>query len=92
MQDCGYTLRTIAVDSEDRAGDGYALQGTGHVPDKLRMSSGRGKDAQSVLPKALRYHRDPVQDTRKKLKAIDCRLVVWSIVRRTPDGHVEYQE
>ena len=55
-----YTLRTIAADSEDRAGDGDELQGAGHVPDKLRMSSGRGKDAQSVPAKALRYRLHPV--------------------------------
>ena len=61
VQDCGYTLRTIAVDSEDRAGDGDELQGVHHVPDKLRMSAGRGKDAQSVLAKALRYRPDPLR-------------------------------
>ena len=54
VQDCGYTLQTIAVDSEDRADDGYTLQGAGSVPVKLRMSSGRGKDVQSVPGKALR--------------------------------------
>ena len=65
MQDCGYTLRTIAVDSEDRAGDGDELQGVHHVPDKLRMSAGRGKDAQSVLPKALSKRAHPIH---KKLE------------------------
>ena len=47
----GYTLRTIAVGSEDRTCVGYVLQGAGRVPVK---SSGRGTDAQSVPPKALR--------------------------------------
>ena len=57
---CGYTLRTIAVGSEDRAGDGDELQGVHHVPDKLRMSAGRGKDAQSVLAKALSKRAHPI--------------------------------
>ena len=38
-------MRTIAVGSEDRVGDGYTLQGTHRVPVKLRVSAGRGKDA-----------------------------------------------
>ena len=60
MQDWRYTFRTIAVDSEDRADDGDTLQGAGHVADKLRMSSGRGKDAKSVPAEALSYRRDPL--------------------------------
>ena len=39
VQDWEYTLRTIAVDSEDRVGDGDTLQGTHRVPVKLRMES-----------------------------------------------------
>ena len=50
--DCGYTLRTIAVGSEDRTKAGYVLQGAGRVPVKRPTSSGRGTDAQSVPAKA----------------------------------------
>ena len=53
-------MRTIAVDSEDRVGDGVTLHGVGRDPVKLRMSAGRGKDAQSVPRKALRYRPDPL--------------------------------
>ena len=48
----GYTLRTIAVGSEDRTKAGDTLHGAGRVPVKRPMSSGRGTDAQSVPPKA----------------------------------------
>ena len=34
VQDCEYTLRSIAVGSEDRTCVGYGLQGAGNVPDK----------------------------------------------------------
>ena len=61
MQNCEYTLRTIAVDSEDRVGDGVTLHGAGRDPDKLRMSAGRGKDAQSVLAKALSKRAHPIR-------------------------------
>ena len=53
-------MRTIAVDSEDRAGDGDTLRGAGRVAVKLRMSAGRGKDAQSVLAKALNKPAHPI--------------------------------
>ena len=46
-------MRTIAVDSEDRVGDGHTLQGVYCVPVKRLMASGRGKDARSALAKAL---------------------------------------
>ena len=60
VQDWRYTFRTIAAGAEDRSCVGDALQGAGRVPVKLRMSSGRGKDAQSVPAKALRYRLHPV--------------------------------
>ena len=74
VQDCEYTLRTNAVDSEDRAGDGYTLQGAGSVPVKLRMSSGRGKDAQSVPAEALGKFADPL------LPLLGHRLCMHSVV------------
>ena len=52
VQDCGYTLRTIAVGSEDRTKAGDTLQGAGRVAVKRPMPSGRGMDAQSVPAKA----------------------------------------
>ena len=52
VQDCGYTLQTIAVGSEDRTKAGDTLQGAGRVAVKRPMSSGRGTDAQSVPAKA----------------------------------------
>ena len=58
--DWGYTLRTIAVGSEDRTQAGDTLQGAGRVPVKRPMSSGRGTDAQSVPAKAQRYPWDPL--------------------------------
>ena len=45
VQDCVHRLRTIAVASEDRTGDAGMLRGAGRAGVKLRMSSGRGKDA-----------------------------------------------
>ena len=69
VQDCGYTLQTIAAGSEDRAGDGDTLQGAGHVADKLRMSSGRGKDAQSVHSEALSFHWDPLMQESHLLES-----------------------
>ena len=61
VQDCETLLRTIAVDSDDRTGDGRTVHEVGCAPVKLRMSSGRGKDAQSVLPKALCLRPYPVK-------------------------------
>ena len=50
--DCEYTLRTIAVEAEDRTLAGDILQYRADVAVKRPMSSGHGTDAQSVLPKA----------------------------------------
>ena len=61
MQNCEYTLRTIAVGSEDRTFVGGTLHGAGRAADKLRMSAGRGKDAQSVLAKALSKRAHPIR-------------------------------
>ena len=45
VQNCEYTLRTIAMGSEDRTFVGHTLQGVHCVPVKRLMASGRGKDA-----------------------------------------------
>ena len=52
VQDWVAPFRDIRMDSEYRTCDGRTLHEAGCAPVKLRMSSGRGKDAQSVLPKA----------------------------------------
>ena len=52
VQDCGYTLQTNAMGSEDRTCVGDELLGVHHIPVKLRMSSGRGLVAKSVPAKA----------------------------------------
>ena len=43
--DCGYTLRTIAVEAEHRTLAGDTLQDRAGVPAKRPMSPGRGTDA-----------------------------------------------
>ena len=60
VQDCGYTLQTNAMGSEDRTCVGATLHGAGRGPVKLRMSSGRGLVAKSVPPKASSYGRNPL--------------------------------
>ena len=58
--DCGYTLRTIAVEAEDRTLAGDTLQGAGCVPVKQPMSSDAGRTRICVLPKALSLRPHPI--------------------------------
>ena len=52
VQDCGAPFQMNGLGSVDRTGDGRTVHEVGCAPVKLRMSSGRGKDAQSVLAEA----------------------------------------
>ena len=54
VQDCGYTLQTKAVDSEDRTFVGDMLHGAGHVAGKRLVSCGRGLVAKSVPAKSIK--------------------------------------
>ena len=52
-EDCGYTLHSIAVDSEDRAFDARTLHEAGCAPVKGAEPCGHGADTQSVPAEAV---------------------------------------
>ena len=61
VQDWMHRFRTFNLDSEDRTGDGRTLHEAGCAPVKGPESCGRGKDAQSVPPKALSQRPHPIR-------------------------------